>query len=282
MPHENAPLEASRVDKKTYLRDVQYLTTVNLEGRITLHERFSARPNGDYWIWLWNAHALAERHEVLEVGCGRGDFWRWNAARVPVGLQAILTDLSEGMLESARDTLRTIEGFDARPFDFVVADVESLPFPTARFDRVIANAMLYHAVDKTAALRECARVLKPGGRLGLATSGTGHMSRILECARSIDPSLDWAESGSASFDEKVADAVLSRFFRTVEKSAWDDALNVTDPSSVVAYFRTSSACQISSPGEEFYAEMERRVDAEIRERGAFHIPKRAVFYACMS
>ena len=51
--------------------------------------------------------------------------------------------------------------------DVVLAPVESLPFPDSFFDKVLCVHALYFWKDLDASLREIARVLKPGGCLGL-------------------------------------------------------------------------------------------------------------------
>ncbi|MFN4071793.1 MAG: class I SAM-dependent methyltransferase, partial [Thermus caldifontis] len=51
---------------------------------------------------------------------------------------------------------------------FLVGDAESLPFPDQEFDLVTSRRAAHHFPHITKALAEMARVLKPGGRLGIA------------------------------------------------------------------------------------------------------------------
>jgi ubiquinone/menaquinone biosynthesis C-methylase UbiE len=64
------------------------------------------------------------------------------------------------MLEVARQNLK---GFDN--IDFQEAEGLSLPLPDASLDTVFANMYLHHCEDPLAAIREMARLLRPGGRL---------------------------------------------------------------------------------------------------------------------
>ena len=97
------------------------------------------------------------RGEVLEIAAGTGrnlPFYDED-----VGLTAI--ELSPEMLELARRRAATL-GRDA---DLLVGDAQALPFPDASFDAVVCTLGLCTIPDDRRAVREAARVLKPGGRL---------------------------------------------------------------------------------------------------------------------
>ncbi|MVN85889.1 methyltransferase domain-containing protein [Deinococcus sp. HMF7620] len=80
------------------------------------------------------------------------------------------TDLSAGMLEVAR---RRVPGAT-----FVQADAAALPFPAATFDTVICAAGLFFMPDMAGAVREWARVLRPGGRLVISAFGRGLLGEL--------------------------------------------------------------------------------------------------------
>ena len=100
---------------------------------------------------------------VLEVGSGTG-FFLLNLAQTGVVGEAHCTDISPGMVAQCVANGRDL-GIDVHGR---VADTEHLPYRTATFDLVVGHAVLHHLPDVTAALAECRRVLKPGGRLVIA------------------------------------------------------------------------------------------------------------------
>jgi len=90
---------------------------------------------------------------VLDLACGTGDLCS-DAARV--GLEPIGVDLSVGMLGVARA---------AAPL--VLADALALPVPDRYVDGVVSGFALRNFTDVGAFLGECARVLRPAGRVAL-------------------------------------------------------------------------------------------------------------------
>lgn len=97
--------------------------------------------------------ALSPGANILDAGCGTGGGLRWLAAMgTPTGI-----DFHPRAVQYAAQTSPRV----AR------ASVEQAPFPTGTFDLVTSFEVLYHLSvgDDVAALRELARVLKPGGWL---------------------------------------------------------------------------------------------------------------------
>ena len=98
---------------------------------------------------------------VLEIAGGTGDLALAFAKKVgPMG-QVVHTDINEAMLRIGRD--RLLDAGVILPT--TVCDAEKLPFPDGHFDLVSVAFGLRNMTHKDAALREMARVLKPGGKL---------------------------------------------------------------------------------------------------------------------
>lgn len=106
---------------------------------------------------------LQPGQRVLDVACGTGAVAR--AAATAAGPTGRVTgvDLNAGMLEVARRT--------APEIDWVQADAAALDFEDDMFDVVICQSALMFFPDPAAAIREMARVAKPGGKVILQTWG---------------------------------------------------------------------------------------------------------------
>jgi SAM-dependent methyltransferase len=106
---------------------------------------------------------IEEAREVLNVGCGIGVGSAYIARKH--GCRVVGIDLSERMIEWSRRRARE-ERVESK-VEFRTADVLDLPFEADRFDVVFAESVLIFVEDKARAIRECVRVTKPGGYVGL-------------------------------------------------------------------------------------------------------------------
>ena len=96
---------------------------------------------------------------ALDAACGTGRYSTYLAGR---GHSVIGVDQSEAMLDLAREKLPAA--------DFRRGDLTALPLPDNSVGAVLCALALVHVPDISAALREFARVLRPGGRLVISDS----------------------------------------------------------------------------------------------------------------
>jgi arsenite methyltransferase len=115
-----------------------------------------------------NPTAVAELRAgetVLDLGSGGGIDVILSARRVgPEGL-AFGLDMTDEMLALAR---RNAEEAGVRNAIFLKGLIEAIPLPAESVDVVISNCVINLSTDKPSVLREIARVLRPGGRLGIS------------------------------------------------------------------------------------------------------------------
>lgn len=108
-----------------------------------------------------NLLALKPGQTVLEVGCGSGVFLPGLAEKVQPTGRVVGLDYSDALIAVAR------KAADETPYASLiateVADAYKLPYPDGYFDAAHCERVLMHLEDPTAAVREMARVVRPGG-----------------------------------------------------------------------------------------------------------------------
>ncbi len=100
---------------------------------------------------------------ALDSGCGGG---RYSIALLKFGFEKVVgVDLS---VQGIPDAQKRIQGTPAEQrVEFVRGNVLDLPFSENTFDFVFSNGVLHHTKDPMKGIRECYRVLKPGGKIWL-------------------------------------------------------------------------------------------------------------------
>lgn len=106
---------------------------------------------------MLRAVPLTGQEQVLDAGCGTG---HTALAFAPHVAHVIGVDFTEGMLAQGRQ-LAVDRG--VANIEFRLGDVETLPFPEARFDLVVSRYSAHHWPHPAHALHEFQRVLKPAG-----------------------------------------------------------------------------------------------------------------------
>lgn len=202
---------------------------------------------------------------MLEAGCGPALLWRRNRERIDPTWKLTLTDLSPGMLEVARTALGDCA-------EYVVADLQELPFEDGSFDVVLANHMLYHVPDRPRAFAEVARVLVPGGSFHVSTNGRGFMQELLDL---VGPRWRFADHIEA-FGLETGPAQLEPFFADIRVERFENELAVTEVEPVLAYIRSSS----SFPDDGDLDGVAAAIDDAIARDGVFRITSRAGLISC--
>jgi arsenite methyltransferase len=114
-----------------------------------------------------DAAQLAPGMRLADVGAGEGLIAFRAIGRIGPSLSVLLTDISAPMLRHARERAQQ-DRIDAQ-CSFLLCPAERLDgVGDASVDVVTTRAVLAYVADKSAALREFRRVLKPGGRISLA------------------------------------------------------------------------------------------------------------------
>ena len=113
---------------------------------------------------LFGPYLVVANKDILDVGCGLGGSERYYWERGARSVTAI--DLEPLRLNAGHAYVRSAAAEGAsRGILFVAADGRRMSFPDAAFDLIVSTNTVEHIFGVEQALRECARVLKPGGHL---------------------------------------------------------------------------------------------------------------------
>ena len=142
------------------------LDNMVLEVMVT---RLEARGNHPFFIKMLEeyleAMAIDLAKTVLDMGCGTGVAARTIALRAGFSGKVVGIDLSAYLTEMA--TCLAEKAGVASQIEFRTGDSHSLDLPDSEFDAVVAHTLVSHVDNPLAVVKEAARVVKPGGMVGI-------------------------------------------------------------------------------------------------------------------
>jgi ubiquinone/menaquinone biosynthesis C-methylase UbiE len=214
--------------EQSYLRDVQYRFPDRLKARSILHTRYG---RGDWFDWLAANIPLPGGGVVADIGCGAGSFWMNAPDAVPSDLKLRLFDISQGMVDAARESIAARHRW--HDVEASVADAAALPLANASVDTTIAVHMLYHLANPADGLKEMARITRRQGVVAIVLNSAGTMAELSALART--PFGEGPNPRPEPLSSEQGLALMQREFASVDVVRYDDTLRVTDPIDLLGY-----------------------------------------------
>ena len=259
----------SKRSDQQYLLNKQYRDAANLKARINLHTRFKTN-SYDWFRFVFDQFNLPQDASILELGCGPGNLWAKNLDRIPQSWEITLSDFSPGMLAEAQQNLSSTK----HPFIFKLIDAQQIPVGDGQLNAVIANHMLYHVPDRSKAIAEIARVLKPDGVFYAATNGQQHLSELDELYGFLVPDFRDVVStfSSDAFTLENGGAQLAPWFHS-DIRVYEDSLVITETEPLLAYIKSMIPFDELQIGQDKLASLQQLIDKRINSEGSIRIIK---------
>ena len=270
--HWNKMLDLIHMTSVDQSLKIQYQDATNVSARIRLHSEYSVNKEG-WFPWMLKQLPVKDTVRVLEIGCGNGALWKENLHVLPENIHITLTDISEGMLRDARESI----GKDTR-FSYAKVDCHHIPYEDNTFDIVIANHVLFYFEDVDAVIEECKRVLSPKGTFSCSTYSSEHMKEITDLVQEFHEDIVLSnECLYEVFGLENGKEILQRHFKEVEMRKYEDRIEVNEAEPLIAYILSCHGNQNHILLDR-YREFKQFVEEKV-EKG-FTITKDAGIFLC--
>ncbi len=258
--------------------EFQYSQPDRLRIRRETHAQFSDRSGDGFLLWTLSHLAAEQGDLVLDAGCGPGIYHPFLQER---GVRVVAIDYSLGMVRAAAESASELS-LDVHACR---ARIESLPLADGSCDRAMANHMLYHVPDIKTALLELRRVLKPGGRVVMATASRDYC-RIWQ---------DLHDAAARKLGYQPARSVVARFspdhielvrevFPSAEVFEFEDAFRFPAAEPALRYYASAMVDGIENAPPDgrhrgpLISEMEKSLRRIIQREGELVIPKSSALF----
>ncbi|MBN2440861.1 MAG: methyltransferase domain-containing protein [Spirochaetales bacterium] len=258
--------------KEEILKNEQYKNSKNFDARILIHSKYGT--NKTPWpIWLFHLYNFKNNAKIIEFGCGNGLIWKVNSFRINPHWNIILSDFSQGMIESAKQFIGPVAGIT-----YQIIDLSEYRVNDVTYTNVIANHMLYHLHNREAAIEKIYRMLEIDGEFYCSTIGMENMKEMKQLIAEYTGNENYLQvlgDISNRFSLENGEEQISTYFKNVKKIEFEDALEITDSADLVNYV---FSCNNLKPGiivlpEEQREDFKKFIDKKMLETGKIHITK---------
>jgi ubiquinone/menaquinone biosynthesis C-methylase UbiE len=257
------------------MENTQYKMPQNLNARSLLHAKYGT--NTYPWHkWLFDQYTFPEAADIIEFGCGTGELWFHNKEKIKKDWKMLLTDRSEGMVQSAKEKLKAV----SHSIKFETADLDTFETGGALYASCIANHVLYHVPDVSRALETVCNLLQQNGCFYASTVSETNMHELREIVGTFTGNDNFNKINNnviARFSLDNGLEQLKKYFKKVQIREYEDALEVTDPDDFVNYV---VSCNSMYPGitvleENKVHDFREYIQEIINKKGRIHISKKS-------
>ncbi len=153
--------------------------------------------------------------KILDVGCGTGFPMLELAQRVGPSCTVVGIDPWQAALEHLAYKARA-QGVEN--IEIYEGDAAAMPFAASEFDMIVSNLGINNFADPEACFRECARVLKPAGRVVLTTNLRGHMHEFYDAYAETLRALGMPEAIAALHEQQAERTTIEQLQTWFERT----------------------------------------------------------------
>lgn len=209
----------------------QFSDPSNLQDRIDIHSKYSTNEQG-WFPWVVEHLAIEDGDEILEIGCGTGGLWETGLATVDKKMSVTLTDKEEAMVTICKGKFFKKDGIE----DIFTLDAQEVSNISKRFDKIIMNHVIYILPNPTEVLEQLAGLLKPDGRIFVATLGDMHMYELRELLKKVNRHINLqTQNAKLSFLTENAAELLPKELKIKKAHVFEDSLVFTDVQAIEEY-----------------------------------------------
>ena len=250
----------------------QYSNENRLKARIQLYQFCEHKTNWHQWIF--DNLDFRNVTNILEFGCGNGALWRENLQMIPGDVSIALSDISGGMVDSAREALNRYDN----QFRFEVIDACQTPFDAAAFQMIIANHMLSHIDNKRRIFTEMDRLLTENGFIYASTPSVHNLQELVKVAVGFSRSLEFDNEIIRSFNLENGEEVLSQYFTVVDKFIYRNDIIVKNSESLLLYLASIYEGKQLDMYIQKFAEFRSYLESILEKSGEIRITNKNVLF----
>jgi SAM-dependent methyltransferase len=185
----------------------------------------------------------------------------------------MLSDISEGMVQAAREDM-----YPDERFSFNVTDACETPFNSSRYHMIIANHMINHIKDKKKFFAELHRLLIDDGYVYASTLSDRNFLEAFTIADGFDRRLLFNDDIIRRFTMENGEDILSRSFDITDKFIYENDVPITHPDPLLLYLASCFHFEQLDILINRFDDFRKHIESVITRLGLLKITNRVVLF----